>query len=625
MDNRTHSGRTQFAFGVLTTLLLLTLCAALPGYSQGAPDLLSQQVLVVYNTNFPESLDVANYYRAQRGIPAGNLCPISPRDPESVGSAEYESTVRIPIQNCLNAVGANNILYIVFSYLTPFVLWADIGYVYSLDQFVADIWNAYSAEVFYPFPDYAHSYYADAQTQGNVYEPFLSLADYRSQPDAQTIYSVWRLDAANPDLATGLVDKAISAEADGLAGQGCFDMREYPVGAFDASYDSGDYDIFEAADFAGQAGFQVTPDYNEEEFGTPPAPLRCDNTALYAGWYSLDHYNDAFTWNPGAIGFHIDSASAANPRSGPNWSANALMRGLTVTSGSVNEPYLEGLAHVDGVYRNLFEGANVGDAVLRNTPWLRWMILNIGDPLYRPFPDGFPAFDPNLNPQSSLALAPREQIAGEPVTGTITLARPASPGGSLVTLSSSDPTVAAVPDSVTVPEGARSAVFQIATAVPLDIPWVHITATFSDGSRTNTLTVWPLELDSLYLPPSDLIVGGQQGVGKVYLTGAVPEGSFTVYLSSDNPDVASVPASLTIPSGADHASFTITTTQVTYPADVTITATDGDVMTSEHLLVYPADALTIGGVRSQAVPARPAKPRQGPRLLLQRRSAGNKH
>jgi hypothetical protein len=31
------------------------------------------------------------------------------------------------------------------------------------------------------------------------------------------------------------------------------------------------------------------------------------------------------------------------------------------------------------------EGANVGDAFLRNTLWLKWMIINIGDPLYRPF------------------------------------------------------------------------------------------------------------------------------------------------------------------------------------------------------------------------------------------------
>lgn len=34
---------------------------------------LNERVLVVYNNNVPESLDVANYYASRRGIPATNL------------------------------------------------------------------------------------------------------------------------------------------------------------------------------------------------------------------------------------------------------------------------------------------------------------------------------------------------------------------------------------------------------------------------------------------------------------------------------------------------------------------------------------------------------------------------
>ena len=59
-----------------------------------------------------------------------------------------------------------------------------------------------------------------------------------------------------------------------------------------------------------------------------------------------------------------------------------------MTTGAVGEPYLEGLPHADGALRNLLEGMNVGDAIFRNTEWIRWMIINIGDPLYRPFPGG---------------------------------------------------------------------------------------------------------------------------------------------------------------------------------------------------------------------------------------------
>ena len=182
------------------------------------------------------------------------------------------------------------------------------------------------------------------------------------------------------------MDKALAAEAHGAIGQACFDRRFGDMAAIDdKGYGSGDWQLHRSAQFAKAAGFTVTEDAHEAEFGTPPAPARCDDAILYAGWYSLNNYNDAFSWRPGAVGIHLDSASAANPRGGSNWSANAIKKGITVTAGAVDEPFLQGLPRPDGIIFNLLEGANVGDAFLRNTLWLKWMIINIGDPLYRPF------------------------------------------------------------------------------------------------------------------------------------------------------------------------------------------------------------------------------------------------
>jgi uncharacterized protein (TIGR03790 family) len=229
-------------------------------------------------------------------------------------------------------------------------------------------------------------YYAHAQAKAGLYPRFVALANYRARPEAKTIYSVWRLDGASPALAKGLVDKALTAEEQGATGQACFDRRFGDLAAIaDKGYGSGDWQLHRAAQFARQAEFVVIEDAHEAEFGTPPAPARCDDALLYAGRYSLNNYNDAFSWRPGAIGIHLDSASAANPRGGRNWSANAIMKGITVTAGAVDEPFLQGLPRPDGIIRNLLDGANVGDAFLRNTLWLKWMIINIGDPLYRPF------------------------------------------------------------------------------------------------------------------------------------------------------------------------------------------------------------------------------------------------
>jgi uncharacterized protein (TIGR03790 family) len=187
-------------------------------------------------------------------------------------------------------------------------------------------------------------------------------------------------------MARGLVDKALTAERAGLAGKACIDRRFGPhlESVEKNAYVSGDWSLSRAAELLQRAGVSVIQDTNEAEFGTPPAPLRCDDASFYAGWYSLNHYNDVFTWTPGAIGIHLDSLSAVDPRGGSNWVANAVRRGITATAGAVGEPYLGGLPHVDGIVHDLLQGANVGDAFLRNTAGLKWMIINVGDPLYRP-------------------------------------------------------------------------------------------------------------------------------------------------------------------------------------------------------------------------------------------------
>ena len=341
----------------------------------------NNRVLVVYNAGVRESREVANYYIEKRSIPPRNVCPIRVSSVDDIEPNEFESHVKDPIRKCLEEAGKDKVLYIVFSYQTPFALTIN-GQNYALDQFIGDIWDEY-LPARPATPAEVQPYFGYAQSEGGVYQGFVPLSAYREQPQARHIYSVWRIDAATPALAKGLVDKALFAEAHGLTGKACFDLNGTP--AADYMYGAGNWDLYQAEQFARKVGFSILDDNSEKEFGTPPAPARCDGAVLYAGWYSLNHYNDAFSWNPGAIGIHLDSAAAVNPRSGPNWVTNAVSKGITVTSGAIGEPYLDNIPHPDQAFLYLFAGANVGDALLRSTRLLKWMILNIGDPLYRPF------------------------------------------------------------------------------------------------------------------------------------------------------------------------------------------------------------------------------------------------
>ena len=87
-------------------------------YAQSIP--LTERVLIAYNTNSPASLEVANYYATKRGIPTANLCAITPTRNDAIDFYNYEINVRKPIQSCLNALGKEKILYIVFAYETPY-------------------------------------------------------------------------------------------------------------------------------------------------------------------------------------------------------------------------------------------------------------------------------------------------------------------------------------------------------------------------------------------------------------------------------------------------------------------------------------------------------------------------
>ena len=379
----TQSPRRSQQFRCLVCVIACIAFLASPLFA--ANDDLASRVLVVWNASFPESKRVAEYYMKKRGIPRDNRCEIhtgtQKLDTRILIWDQYDATIANPVKKCLNRLGKDRILYIVLSFEVPFGLAkAPENHGRAIDSYLADIWAEAQGST-----QSLNPYFDPATPHVGNYSQFVSFADYRSRPGAKHIYSVWRLDAPDEAAARGLVDKAMDAEKTGLSGQACFDRRFGDISRVKTfGYGEGDWDLYRAAEQLKQAGVSVTEDDNDAEFGHAPAPARCDDAIFYSGWYSLNHYNDAFTWKPGAIGFHLDSQSAEDTRRGPGWSGSALMKGITVTSGAFAEPYLTGLPHPGGVVHDLLAGANVGDAFLRNTLWLRWMILNIGDPLYRP-------------------------------------------------------------------------------------------------------------------------------------------------------------------------------------------------------------------------------------------------
>jgi hypothetical protein len=200
---------------------------------------------------------------------------------------------------------------------------------------------------------------------------------------------------------------------------------------------------------------------------------------------------------------------------------------------------------------------------------------------------------------STLSLNPAKVFGGNASTGTVTLTTPAPPGGAVVNLGSSNTSVATVPATVTVPAGATSASFTVSTNTVLPPTYsqiaISIGASAGGASISQTLLVALPEamLSSLTLSPPSIGAGGA-AVGTVLLNAAAPAGGATVALSSSNPPVATVPASVTVPMGATSADFPIATVACT-SGSATVSGTYSGVTQSAALnVISSADYVAIG-------------------------------
>jgi hypothetical protein len=197
----------------------------------------------------------------------------------------------------------------------------------------------------------------------------------------------------------------------------------------------------------------------------------------------------------------------------------------------------------------------------------------------------------------SVSINPSSVTAGSSATGTVTLSGPAPTGGLLVSLSSSVPTAAGVPPTITVAGGSTTATFSVTTMSVTSSTTVSITASANGVSEAGTLTITPVQtvaLSSLSVS-SDLVVSGDSLTGTVTLTGTAPVGGVSVSLTSSNP-AATVPVSVTVAAGSTSAVFTVNTNNVAYWTGVQLTSTYNGVTKTADFTVRPAATVDLVAV-----------------------------
>ncbi|HBR49276.1 MAG TPA: hypothetical protein DEA71_04250 [Nitrospira sp.] len=236
--------------------------------------------------------------------------------------------------------------------------------------------------------------------------------DHAASGDQLPILMVSRLDAPTPELAKGLVDRALQAERTGLNGSVYFDARGLqPDGAID-TYGHYDHSLREAAALVKEkSSYNVVLDVSEPTLTDVP------NVALYIGWYKLRAYEDVFSFNPGAIGYHMASAESltVHDRGERGWCKNALERGITATLGSVGEPYLDAFPEPARFSSLLLSGKySLAEAYYLTSRTISWRMVLFGDPLYNPMKgrSSIPLSTPS-------PVAPSDRRFGDPVAQRI--------------------------------------------------------------------------------------------------------------------------------------------------------------------------------------------------------------
>ncbi len=227
------------------------------------------------------------------------------------------------------------------------------------------------------------------------------------------ILMVSRLDGPNGNVAQHLVDLSMEAEQQGLSGTVYLDARGLNQSDTYGHYDQSlrDLNTF----LTQHTTYRTILENTEARFHrSSEAP----DVALYAGWYRLRQYEDAFTFRPGAIGYHMASAEAVSIRTATEsgWCKNALERGIAATLGSIGEPYLDAFPEPLEFVALLTTGQySLVEAYYLTSRWISWRMVLFGDPLYTPWKNTPAARRSRLTMFPLAPIAPSDQQFDDPL------------------------------------------------------------------------------------------------------------------------------------------------------------------------------------------------------------------
>lgn len=379
-------------FTFLAIIIFLGCVSSAPAKEVSLPS----KTLVVYNSNDPDSVELAKYYAARRKIPDDQVLGLKcTTESEEISRDEYDVTIATPLRE---AFSENNWWELSDNRLAPpAVVKNKIRYVALIRGIPLKVREKTSYPGDKPDPSTPYGPVNGCsvdseiavlgkltnQISGPLNNPYYHNYDRFDSVELPQYMLVCRLDGPSPDDVKRMIDESLRAEKVGLWGWVFLDARgtELP------GYKQGDDWIKNAGIHFRKWGFPTFLDTTEPIL---PTGLPMPRTAIYLGWYSAD-LAGAFAGNgvrfvPGAIACHIHSFSASTLRSRTvGWCGPLISVGADAVMGNVYEPYLALTADLDIFSERLLRGFTFAESAWASLKTMSWMSVAVGDPLYRPY------------------------------------------------------------------------------------------------------------------------------------------------------------------------------------------------------------------------------------------------
>lgn len=371
------------------TLVLLCASAAF------AEKPLAPVTIVVFNSDVPESVELAKFYGQQRGIARDHLVGLSVSKTEEISRDEYDTMIRDPLRKIFTergwwtrekgkgiepgAVTGCSIRFVAMMKGMPLKIRPANDYPGDKSG-PGPVGNRNDASV-----DSEVAALANFSTQISGLLPNPYFQSYRAITDVDNsvILLVCRLDAPQVATVRRMITDTVETEKTGLWG------RAYIDGAHNSApgLNLGDRWLADARDQLHKAGIPLIFEDTPEIF---PNSYPMSDCALYYGWYAGavagPFTQPDFQFRRGAIAVHIHSFSASTLHDeNANWAGPLVTRGAAATVGNVYEPYLQLTPHLDLFNDRLLHGFTFAESAYMAVPALSWMTVMVGDPLYRPY------------------------------------------------------------------------------------------------------------------------------------------------------------------------------------------------------------------------------------------------